>query len=173
MQSFLTFKPILGVSAVVALLLLAVPTAASAVTPPPPGVPSGQTLTASATSTPSGGVHTNAVLGVSPASCRGYTDYAHLSGTQSSVHGRTKCNFNVTELGVTTTDWNLAWFGWNALATLSSHRVGANNSGDATPHAGCSSTTEQSFYGSSTHYSIESGNTYTGVSSSIVQKFVC
>lgn len=39
----------------------------------------------------------------SPAGCKGKTDYAHRSGDDASVHGRTECNYNVPEVQVTTT----------------------------------------------------------------------
>jgi hypothetical protein len=162
-----------AVTSVLALVGLSLPSVAAAVTPPPPGTPSTQTLTSSGTA-PSTGVHPNTVhLGSSPAGCYGQTDNAHLSGTTSSVHGRTNCTFSVDQLGVTTTDWNLAWFGWNPLNSGSASRTFANKSGDATPHAGCSSTDEHSFYGSSTHYSIEGGTEYTGATASPVQNFRC
>lgn len=173
MKKINAWMPLAAAAGAIAFAVFSAPAIASAATPPPPGTPSIQTLTATTTASPSG-VHTNVVhLGTSPAACYGQTDFPHRSGTQSSVHGRTRCSFNVTQLGVTTTDWNLAWFGWNALATDSSSRTVANDSQDAHPHAGCSSTTEQSFEGTSTHYSIENGTTYTGATASIVQKFIC
>lgn len=115
-----------------------------------------------------------APISTSPKGCYGQTDNPHWSssGNESSVHGRTKCSFPVPELGVSTTLWHYAWFGWNPLASDSSSRTNSTNSQDAHPHYGCSSPDENDFLGTSSHYSIEGGVTYTGTTSN-GNSFVC
>jgi len=109
----------------------------------------------------------------SPARCVGKTDYAHKSGSNSSVHGRTKCSRSVEEIGVTTELWNQQWWGWNLLRGGSPSRKWANNSKDATPHYPCSTSDINSFFGSSRHYSVESGRAYRASNQSSVQRFGC
>jgi len=100
-------------------------------------------------------------------------DNPHRSGTESSVHGRTYCTFNVSEIGVTTELWNLAWFGWNFLASDQSIRYSANNSQDAHPHHACIDTTDNvSFAGESSHWTIENGTEYVGGTENI-KDFPC
>ena len=112
-------------------------------------------------------------IGVSPAGCTGQTDYAHKSGTQASVHGRTTCTFFTNGVGVTTYLWNLAWFGWVDLNSGTSSRPSGTTSYDATPHSACASTDPHSFFGSSSHYSIEGSTTYTGSTASPTKVFNC
>ena len=121
-----------------------------------------------------GGAHVNSVpMGASPSGCYGQTDYAHKSGSNASVHGRTNCAFPATQLGVTTYLWNLAWFGWVNLGSDTSSRTSSTTSEDAHPHSACASTDPHTFYGSSEHYSVEGGTTYSGVTASDTQVFNC
>src|SRR6218665_376603 len=112
-------------------------------------------------------------VGASPARCAGKTDHAHKSGSNSSVHGRTKCSRSVEEVGVTTHLWNGQWWGWNLLRSDSSSRRWANNSKDATPHYPCSTSDINSFFGSSDHHSVENGRVYRASTQSPIQRFGC
>lgn len=163
----------------VAVLIPATSAFADGGSTPPPSYPGRQSavnnvpLTAQH-ATGTGGVSTNSVpIQKSPGGCYGQTDNAHKSGSSASVHGRTRCAFPVDQLGVTTYLWNLAWFGWVDLNNGSSSRTAARDSQDATPHSTCASTGPHSFFGSSDHYSVEGGSTYTGSTSSPTQVFNC
>lgn len=139
---------------------------------PGPDGPTSSGLTVSS-EPESGRVGRSAALGVSPGGCIGHTDYAHKSGSESSVHGRTKCNFPVTSASVTTYLYNQQWFGWNLLKSDTSKTTGKNTSNDAHPHYPCSTSSTNSFYGASTHSSVENGRTYSASTSSPVQNFGC
>lgn len=121
-----------------------------------------------------GGAQTDAGIEISPAGCRGQTDYAHWSqANEASVHGRTKCDVAVSHLGVSTTLQKESWFGFDNMATGSSDYYGGNNSGDATPHWGCYLWGYQTYRGTSYHYSIESSGTYTGNTTGDTSRFTC
>lgn len=109
----------------------------------------------------------------SPAGCQGQTDYAHKSGNESSVHGRTTCNFPVNSVSVTSHLMNQQWWGWNELNSGTSTRAYSNNSQDATPHSPCSTTSINNFYGWSSHESVENGKTYSASTRSPDQQFGC
>lgn len=111
--------------------------------------------------------------GISPAGCGGTTDYAHKSGSDASVHGRTKCARAVTKVGVTTILQKKGWLIWESMKTDSSSRTGANNSQDAHPHWRCAGWGTQSYRGYSSHFSIESGRTYTTATASPEKRFGC
>lgn len=110
---------------------------------------------------------------VSPSLCLGKTDNAHLSGTESSVHGRTTCKVPVTEVGVSTYLYNFTWWGWNNLNTDTSSRKLSTTSYDAHPHYPCTSVDLHDFYGASAHWSVEYGATFTGSTYSPTQTFRC
>ena len=139
---------------------------------PGPGGPTSSALTVSPESA-SGPIGRSAALGVSPGGCSDQTDHAHKSGSESSVHGRTTCNFPVTSASVTTYLYNQQWFGWNLLNSGTSKTTGKNTSNDAHPHYPCSTSNVNSFYGASAHSSVEGGRTYSASTSSPVQKFGC
>ena len=138
--------------------------------PTPPGYPSRSGLVTSSNGASNAQL---APMGTSPAGCYGQTDFAHRSGDESSVHGRTKCAWPVTTVSVTTRLYHHAWFGWNQLDSRTQTKSGTTKTPDATPHYGCSSTAENDFYGSSSHYSVESGTTYIASTASSVKSFVC
>ena len=110
---------------------------------------------------------------VSPAGCVGYTDYAHYSSGQSSVHGRTKCTYSAGQLGVTTDLQHHAWFGWNTLNSDTKESWQRDRTYDATPHNNCCSSNQNEFRGISSHYSIESGTTYSSNTVGVVKTFGC
>lgn len=115
----------------------------------------------------------NGTRGISPAGCGGTTDYAHHSGGDASVHGRTKCTRAVSKVGVTTILQKKGWLIWESMKSDSSSRTGAKNSQDAHPHWRCSGWGTQSYRGYSSHYSIESGRTYTTATASPEKRFGC
>lgn len=158
----------LGIGGIAALLLTLVPASPAAAEDDPFDAPEQSVLTSNG----AGEVTTLAPMGASPAGCYGQTDNPHRSGSNSSVHGRTRCTLAVGSIGVETTLWHLAWFGWNPLESDSSSYSNRNNSGDAHPHYGCSATTTQSFSGTSSHWTVEGGTTYTS-STSNTKDFVC
>lgn len=59
------------------------------------------------------------------------------------------------------------------LETHTSKTAGKNTSNDARPHYPCSTSNTNSFYGASTHSSVENGRTYSASTSSPVQNFGC
>lgn len=114
------------------------------------------------------------IQATSPSGCGGKTDYAHPSGSEASVHGRTICKFAaVGELGVTTTLQKKGWLWWDNLATDSSHRFNSKDSEDAHPHWNCTGSGTQSYRGFSSHYSIEATGTYTGNTAGAEGRFSC
>jgi hypothetical protein len=126
---------------------------------------------------PTGGkgvAQTNAGIVLSPAGCRGQTDYAHWSqANDASVHGRAKCNVAVSHLGISTTLQKQAWYGFDNMASGSNDYYGGNNSGDATPPWGCHFWGYQTYRGTSYHYSVESSGTYTGNTTGSTSRFTC
>ncbi len=111
--------------------------------------------------------------GVSPAGCGGTTDYAHKSGSDASVHGRTSCTRAVTKVGVTTILQKKGWISWDSMKVDSSARTGSKNSQDAHPHWRCAGWGAQSYRGYSSHFSIEGGKTYTSATRSPEKRFGC
>jgi len=96
----------------------------------------------------------------SPAGCAGTTDYPHISGSEASVHGRTKCNFIVAVLDVTTTLKRDRWYGEETLAIGTDDNT-STNWVEATPHWVCYGTGTYSYRGYSSHKSIETSGTYS------------
>jgi hypothetical protein len=121
----------------------------------------------------SGLVADSGARGVSPNGCGGTTDYAHKSGSEASVHGRTKCRNAVTEVGVTTLLQKKGWFGWDAMNIGTSTRKAANNSQDAHPHWRCVGWGAQSYRGYSSHYSVEAGKKYVTATASPEKRWSC
>lgn len=136
----------------------------------PPLLPSGSSL--SGEQDTSGGIGPRAVGGIvaSPAGCVGITDYPHSSngkvgtknGPYASVHGRTKCNTNVTTVTARAEVWKKVWHGnqrleTGTLASVSNFR----NSGDSTPHYYCKGTGKAWYVGITNHSSLEGGKWYT------------
>lgn len=111
--------------------------------------------------------------GVSPAGCGGTTDYAHKSGSDASVHGRTSCKRSVTKVGVTTILQKKGWISWDSMKVDSSSRTGTKNSQDAHPHWRCAGWGAQTYRGYSSHFSVEGGKTYTTATRSPDQRFGC
>lgn len=134
-------------------------------------VPSGSRLGAQEGDSPDG-MSPNASTGVkqSPAGCVGYTDYPHssngkvatTSGPYASVHGRTKCNSNVTTVTARAEVWKKVWHGNHRLLVgdLAS-RKNNRNSGDSTPHYNCKGTGKAWYVGITNHSSLEGGTWYT------------
>lgn len=113
----------------------------------------------------------------SPAGCKGETAYAHFTtkwgSDQASVHGRTKCNARVGEISVTTNLEKLGWLWWDVMATDTSTQYGRDFSEDAHPHWECKGWGDQTYRGTSTHYSIEGVTTYQATSVGQEQRFGC
>lgn len=96
----------------------------------------------------------------SPAGCVGQTDYAHRSGDDASVHGRTECRYNVPEVRVATTLQRHRWWGWESLASMTKSRTAFWTTYDATPHKSCYHEGQYIYRGISDHRSLESGTYY-------------
>lgn len=110
---------------------------------------------------------------ISPAGCAGKTDYAHKSVDQASVHGRTKCNVAVGEVGVTTDLQQEGWLWWSTMETDDSVRNNSATSYDATPHWNCEDNVDNNYRGVSSHYSVESTGTYYGSTVGAEKTFIC
>ena len=98
--------------------------------------------------------------GTSPAGCVGQTDYAHRSGDDASVHGRTVCNYSVPEVRVVTTLQRHRWWGWESLASMTKTRTAFWTTYDATPHKSCYREGQYTYRGISDHRSLEGGTCY-------------
>jgi hypothetical protein len=97
----------------------------------------------------------------SPAGCSGQTDYPHVSFNEASVHGRTKCNSNVSSVQVVTTLYRDRWWGWEYLQSDSNAKSNKKQSEDAHPHFNCRGTGTYTYVGRSQHASFENGETYS------------
>lgn len=84
-------------------------------------VPSAQGVHEGATAAGSMAAQVTAAA-LSPAGCTGYTMYPHKSGTQASVHGRMRCNYDVSYVGTTTVLTRDRWWGLQVLKKGTSER---------------------------------------------------
>lgn len=136
----------------------------------PPLQPSGSPLGSQSESQP-GDIAPAAVSGkISPAGCVGITDYPHSSngkiGTSNvpyaSVHGRTKCDSQVSRVTARAEVWRKVWHGNQRLmygALASNDR--STRSGDSSPHYWCKGNGTQWYVGITNHSSLEDGEWYT------------
>lgn len=106
----------------------------------------------------------------SPAGCVGETDYAHPSGSDASVHGRTYCNVRVGEVRVITTLQRQRWWGWESLDNRTKVRVAFHTTYDATPHKSCFGQGTYDYRGISDHRSFEGSTYYYAFTKSAVNR---
>ena len=112
----------------------------------------------------------------SPAKCIASTSFPHKSGRTASVHGRIKCKWNVQQLKTVTTLYLERWYGYQALASDSSTTSNKYTSYDAHPHWTYSGTGTYTYWGFSSHYTLEGGKRYyatTANGGDKVGRFTC
>jgi hypothetical protein len=98
----------------------------------------------------------------SPASCYGRTDTPHYSRGEASVHGTTNCSRYATYVEVYTELYRNRWYGRDFLDSRVRSSQWNTTSYEATPHASCIGYGNSSYFGYSSHKSVENGKTYTG-----------
>lgn len=97
---------------------------------------------------------------LSPAGCKGSTEYPHPSGNMVSVHAVTQCDQAVVRAEVVTVVLRDRWWGWEYVMSGSSARDNSTWSGEATPHSTCRNEGEFMFRAYSMHASLEDGTVY-------------
>lgn len=114
---------------------------------------------------------------LSPAGCKGSTNYPHKSRNEVSVHARMDCRSSVTRVETLTAIYRERWWGWEHLISGSAARNNASTSGPATPHKSCLGQGTFSYKAVSSHASLENGVVYKSSTSNWqlpgISRFAC